>query len=358
MKKAALCIIILISCLALLLRPDIAAEAVTSSLKTVVSRIIPSLFPFMVLSEMMISSFCGTSTNKKNTLLSVISAVALGNISGFPVGAKNSARLCETGVLSRKEALLCAIISGNAGASFVISFVGANLFSNKRLGLIIYLSQLTASLISAMIASVMIKEKRVFNAVPVFDGKNNRTSFSEAFTSSVSGAALSSLSVAAFITTFGVIIKYVLLLAETFTDSKLVLSIISSVLEISNGCLASMSLKAPASYVMCSFCIGFSGLSVMFQSIIYLRRQSINIIKFVAFKFLQGVLSAVITYLAVKLLPDVLEVYSAQNVGLNQNRVLSYLVLAVCFGYFLFHIRKIFTKINIQKRKDLISDKI
>jgi len=338
----------------LLLNPETASRAVINSMKISVSRIIPSIFPFMVFSEFIIFSF-GSRSFKSKSCDNVLPTVALpliflGNVSGFPVGAKNSAKLYESGMISEKQALICAILSGNASVSFVVSFVGANLFLSKKLGIALYFSQLAASVITALICNYIVKDGECHQSPLFFEEHKNR-SFEEAFIDSVSGAAISCLTVTAFITTFGIIIEYACILCSKISITPAVVALISSLLEISNGCLHSASLTPPYSYVICAFAIGFSGLSVMFQSMSFFSKSKIKSLPFISFKLIQGIISSMITFFLFKYVSISFETSEVINKVSAKRNVLDVVLLSLCVLYILLVLKKFTLKRSYRKER-------
>ena len=327
----------------LILNPETASRAVINSMRISVSRIIPSIFPFMVLSELIIYTFENRFSKSKSSKIAVIPLILLGNASGFPVGAKNTGKLHEKGIISEKQAVVCAILSGNASISFAVSFVGANLFLSKKTGLIIYLCQLCASIISAIFCALILKERKSQKERQLI-GENRKITFEEAFINSVSSTSTSCLTVTAFITVFGIIIEYVDLVCNKLSLSPCFIALISSFLEISNGCFQSVSLPSTLSYVICAFAVGFSGLSVMFQSMSFLSKVEIRCLPFIAFKLLQGCLSSLIAYFMTKYFPLSLETSHVINEIPSEKRMLSILLIAVCALYLLIILKKITLK--------------
>ena len=99
-----------IFCLACILRnSEVAIAGMTRGLKLCVSTVIPSLFPFMVLSELIVSSGAVVPVGKLLSrpfrwLFGIRGegsvAVLLGALCGFPVGAKSAVRAMSA--VSRK----------------------------------------------------------------------------------------------------------------------------------------------------------------------------------------------------------------------------------------------------------------
>ena len=108
-----LCLTLLVLC-----RPNDTAEAVRTALSLCAKTVIPSLFPFMVISELIaslgIARWAGKIFSKPFHALfgingSGASALILGILCGFPIGAKCAVSLYGSGQLSKEqtERLLC-----------------------------------------------------------------------------------------------------------------------------------------------------------------------------------------------------------------------------------------------------------
>ena len=126
---------------ALLLLPEVSAQAVRDAMLLCVQTLIPSLFPFFVLSSLLIA--CGAS-ELLSALLSPLmrplfglsgagaAALALGLCGGYPVGARTAAELVENGALSQEEGERLLAFCNNAGPGFLLGVCGAGVFSSSR----------------------------------------------------------------------------------------------------------------------------------------------------------------------------------------------------------------------------------
>ena len=110
LREALYFLALLTAAAALLLHPERASAAVVQGLRLCGSVILPSLFPFFVLSALLTS---GSASALFASLLSPLmrplfslsgagaSALALGLCGGYPVGARTAAALVENGSLPR-----------------------------------------------------------------------------------------------------------------------------------------------------------------------------------------------------------------------------------------------------------------
>ena len=114
---------------ALLLLPEVSAQAARDAMLLCAQTLIPSLFPFFVLSSLLIA--CGAS-ELLSALLSPLmrplfglsgtgaAALALGLCGGYPVGARTAAELVENGALSQEEGERLLAFCNNAGPGFLL----------------------------------------------------------------------------------------------------------------------------------------------------------------------------------------------------------------------------------------------
>ena len=344
MKKTLLAAFLFFTAVMLIAFPDIGEEAVRNSMTTAVRSVIPSLFSFMVLSDIIISS---DIISEKSRLLSPIAKILnipksgaavfiLGNLSGFPVGARVAARQCERGLITPWEAARLAVISNNVSTAFVISFVGAELLGSRTIGVTMYLCQLLAAITVGIVLGFFSKRKKSPVKTPVTEEQVEKTP--GIFVRAVNDAATACLGISAFIVIFGVISSYAkVILEKCLSLPSALTAVITSFLEISNGCISSSSLTYPTSVAVCAFAIGFSGISVLCQSSMFLKRVGVPLLPIAAAKVLQGILTAVLTLIAVEKFNVSSEV--SVTVGEHSNTVtcIFSLCAAAILGVYLLH---------------------
>ena len=307
MKKALISAVLIFFAVILIVFPEVSEEAVRSSMTTAIRSVIPSLFSFMVLSDVIVSSDIISEKSKLltpfgklfNVSKSGAAVFILGNLSGFPVGARLAARQCERGLITTEEAARLAVISNNVSTAFAVSFVGAGLFSSRALGVSLYLCQLAAAIITGIIIGLIPKRKKTHpTKLPKEDLTEKKAS--GIFVKAVNDGAISCLGICAFIVVFGVISSYIKEIFASFGLPPFFNAVISAFLEISNGCISVQSLSFPLSASLCAFAIGFSGISVLCQSSMFLKRAGISVMPIAAAKVFQGLLTAIFTSAVVR----------------------------------------------------------
>ncbi len=148
-------LLILTGIYALLAFPELSAAGVKNGIFLVANRLVPALFPFMVLStyigESKIGVVFATKTDGIVRKIFKTSGVGLlpfilGALGGYPVGAKVISHLYNKGELTRNEAERLFYWCINPSPSFAISAVGTFMLGSTKKGLIIYFCCISASL--------------------------------------------------------------------------------------------------------------------------------------------------------------------------------------------------------------------
>ena len=137
--------------LALILWPEQAMDAMRDGLRLCGNVIVPSLFPFFVLSSLVVelgmSRYLGRLLEPIMVPLfrvngSCATALALGFVGGYPVGAQTAIQIYQNGQCSRAEAERMLAFCNNSGPAFILGVVGAGVFGSGTAGLLLYLAQI------------------------------------------------------------------------------------------------------------------------------------------------------------------------------------------------------------------------
>ena len=283
--QALFCIM---SALALLLTfkySDIAIKAMSSGMRLCVSTVIPALFPFMVLSELFVSSGAaerlGALVGKPISALlgvssSAASAVILGMLCGFPIGSKSAVSLYEKGLISKPELeQLCAFCNIPSSA-FLVSAVGSTLFGSRELGLILYASHIICALLLGFLLKFHFKAKKRPSPMPSAV-LHRRSGFIESFTNAVTGSASSMLFICAFVIFFSAVSGYVRFFSERLSLPSALSTLLLGFFEMTGGASAASSLPPKLALPTIAAITGWSGLSVHFQFVGICKSHSISL---------------------------------------------------------------------------------
>ena len=272
---------------ALLLLPEVSAQAARDAMLLCAQTLIPSLFPFFVLSSLLIA--CGAS-ELLSALLSPLmrplfglsgtgaAALALGLCGGYPVGARTAAELVENGALSRDEGERLLAFCNNAGPGFLLGVCGAGVFSSSRAGAALYLIHVAAALCAGLLTC---------RAYPHKSAKAQH--LSTAFPAAVQNALTGCLNVSAFVVFFTVLARLLLhFLPEAFASS-LPCALLLGFLELTSGVLSLPCSRA--GFLSCAALLGWGGMSVHFQTRSMLAASPLSARYYLKGKALQALLS-------------------------------------------------------------------
>ena len=235
--------------------------------------IIPSLFVFMVLSDLTVTLLLDEDTINIPLKFTVF---VIGSICGFPIGATICDKLCYKNILSKKDAAKIIPFCNNASPAFVIGAIGVSILGSSKLGFLLYISQI----LSALIPMLFIKT-RFLN----YKFSAKKSSVTDTFFSAIEKAIFGILKTCAIICIFTVIVQLL---------KKYSMPYASVLLEISNGINFCISLKETnplLAFAMCGFCCGFSGLCVHMQIKSMLKHIDIEMSYLFMCKLMQGILS-------------------------------------------------------------------
>ena len=266
--------------------PREAMAATGDGLKLCGNVILPSLFPFFVLSSLVVelglSRYLGRLFQPVMAPLfrvngACASAVALGFVGGYPVGARTAIQLYQSGQCSRTEAERLLAFCNNSGPAFILGVVGAGVFGSGSAGLLLYGVHVAASLLVGGLFR-FYRPREGPRSGRLQGAQFQAVSFPAAFTRSVTGAMASTLNICAFVLVFTVVIR------------------ISGVSSLTDGSL-------PGRLSLAAFRLGWAGLSVHCQVLAFLGDSGLSMRTYLTGKLLHGGLSAALLGVLSPLLP-------------------------------------------------------
>ena len=145
---------------ALLLFPDVSAAAAREGVVLCLQTVLPSLFPFFVLSSLLVQSdvprllsraMAGVMYPLFGVSGAGASALILGLLGGYPVGARTVAELYGRGEIAREEAEQLLAFCNNSGPGFFLGVCGTAVFGSARAGAYLYLIHVGAALVTGIL---------------------------------------------------------------------------------------------------------------------------------------------------------------------------------------------------------------
>lgn len=274
--------------------------------------VMPSLLPFFFLSLLItnlgITANLSNKLSKPTAFLYNVNGVAsfvqlMSFISGYPVGAKLIAELYKERIITSEEGSKISVFTSTSGPMFVIGSVGIGMFSSKKAGIILLVSHLLSAIVNGVIfRKVGAKnDKRSLKKLTVNPYKGNIL-YDCAY-----GATLSCLIVGAFIAVFYVFSNIVndfnllapfnALFTFIFGDKEKARAFCAGLIECTNGCILFAKTKGSLTLPLTSFIISFGGLSILFQSVAFLKEANVNVKFFILGKITQAIISFIICYI-------------------------------------------------------------
>ncbi|MBN8250197.1 sporulation integral membrane protein YlbJ [Priestia flexa] len=324
---------------ALLTYPKEALEASVRGLNTWWKVVFPSLLPFFILSELLIGfgvvRFIGSILEPLMRPLFRVPgvggfALAMGMGSGFPSGAKITARLRQEEQLSKTEAERLVSFTNSSNPIFIFGAVAVGFFSNAAVGIILAFAHYLGNILVGLVMRFYGKK-----ADTTYSASAQRPSLIQAFKEMhearikdqrpigklLGDAVLSSvqslLMIGGFIILFSVLNKLLFVMnITTFISSSLSylfsllqlstalsLPFISGLFEITMGSqLTSQTAESTLfqQVIIVSFILGFSGFSVHAQVASILAETDIRFFPFFCARLMHGLFASILAILAWK----------------------------------------------------------
>lgn len=254
----------LITCIIVIVFPITISSSVRESLVLCAKSIIPSLFPFMVLTQIL--SLSNIGYNCATALSYIISplfgikkdlcgCVLLGFLGGFPNGVHSVGISYNRGLCSKIHAEHAVAVCNNPSFAFVLTIAGIAVLGNIKYGLILYASLLLSCIETSYVLKFMYKNELKANTVYKASNSFNdsKSHFSEIICFSISESTKNILNVCSYIIIF-------------YTISSIFKNVfIKGIIEISSGIFLCCYIEFPVNLIICSGLLGFSGISVIFQ---------------------------------------------------------------------------------------------
>ncbi len=286
-----------------LLFPDISAQGAYNGIINSLEIIVPSLFPFMVLTLFLTESSISERLLKfPSLLLSRITGIdkkycsvfLLGMIGGYPSAAKNILTLCKKRKISTKnaEALLC--FCTNAGPSFLVSAVGSKMFLSDSVGAIMFVS----SLLSSFTLIFVYGKKLIKDEATISPAANPPLSVS--LVNAVKGSCNALTMICSFVILFSVFISFMPAFPDDFSAFS---ALFYGFFEVTVGSIYTARDLSLSNVLLASAICGWGGLCVILQIAAICSEAGIKLYNFIISRLLNSFLNVVYTFLLLIIIP-------------------------------------------------------
>ena len=255
---------------------DAAALWVSEGLRLCAQKLIPSLFPFMVISSLAISCGLGELVTRilgrPFQLLFGIEgegavAVILGWICGFPVGAKCACELYGSQRISHAECTRLLCICGTPSPAFLISTVGGAMLGSRSQGLCLYLISLTSSLILGVLLKFISPLPERCGQSCAENAPPRSVGIAKSVTAAVCDSARGMLCVCGFVVFFSAFLGVMRSALSFIAIPSTANALLFAFFELTTGLSAIIGTGTALSLPLCALAVGWSGMSVHFQTI-------------------------------------------------------------------------------------------
>lgn len=310
--------------------------AAKSGLSLWVNNVIPALFPFFVITELLshtniIYYFGKLFRNIMRPVFNVPGEASfpfiMGLISGYPVGGKIVADMRSNGICTKDEGERMLAFTNNSGPLFILSSVGISLFGDTKTGILLFvthiLSCITVGILLARLSTAKTNISSSFSTGSVNKSVKKDITFKDLggmLGKSIQNATSTILTIGGFIVIFSVIISildnsnilsYLSTLLSPILkllgfDLSFSVPILAGLTELTNGVnrVSQVVIKSLSqNVILCAFLLGFGGFSVLLQVFSIVSHTDLSMRKYVLGKFLQGIFAAIYTFLAFKIFP-------------------------------------------------------
>lgn len=243
----------------LLSEPAVSSEATLARLRFFVGSVFPSLFAALCLSGLLVSSPPARALYRFPFGVE-LTALVLGVLCGFPVGARTALQLYEEGRISKKRAEFLCGFSNLASLPFLVGVVGSALFGDVAFGVRLALLQAASALLTAGVLYALLRPschgvqtERKAAAIGV-----------SAVARAVAGSAHTMLELGGMLIFFGVAADLTLHVSGVDPNGVWA-AILQSTLEFSSGVARAAALSGETGKLLTAAAVGFSGLCVCAQ---------------------------------------------------------------------------------------------
>ncbi len=300
---------ITISIFYLMMFPKSSMDSISSGVNLFVNAIFPTLFPFLILTNMLMNynginifgKLFGNIISKplgisKNSIFPLIVSF----ICGYPLGTKYLNDVHKKNLITDFEFQRMMNIASNTSPLFLIGSVGSSMLGNKNYGYIL----LIANYFSCVLMCFIIPNKNKFKISLSENKVSNKKNFGDVLKSSLENAIKTCAIVGSFIIFFS-------LVKEIFTNNiytkilfdkiPILKSIFIGLFEITNGVnlIISSNISISITLSIISFLCSFSGACIILQCYSFVHdNKAFNLKKYIFYKLVQGIISFLITFIA------------------------------------------------------------
>ena len=297
-----------VAAISFLFYPQISSVAVQGGIYTCTTALIPSLFPYFIITNLCLSQGILQRLSKKTGkyIMAIFhlsgeasAALLVGTLSGFPVGGQTAIKLYDTQQITKKEAEHLLMFCSNAGPAFIIGVIGSGLFQDSAIGLYLWLIHLLGALLIGIIfrkklpKQEMAERKRTERPPSVF----------HSFSVSVIDAGYATLRVCMFVVFFSILCAHLHHILPANWTTNGYFAVLLGSLELSNGVTMLKNFSPAASFIAISALLAWNGVCVHCQVLSAIGEKHLSTKHYFIGKLLHIFISIILAGLVASLFP-------------------------------------------------------
>ncbi|MEG0908955.1 MAG: hypothetical protein RSH78_01175 [Bacilli bacterium] len=301
-------IILLFICSQILIKSDVVIESVSFAFNLWKNNIFPSLFPFFVISELLInygfveliSEIIGPFMNKVFKCGSNSSFIFIMSIlSGIPSNAKYISELYKEGLIDTKEGTKILMFTHFSNPLFILGTLSITFLNNKEVGLLILCTHYITNIIIGILFRnyCPTKEKKTLNLRLAVRKMNKRkNNFGTVLKNSLINSINTMLLILGIVTFF--------LIITTIIDSNINIppyyqSIINGILEMTQGLkyISVLDIPLKVKAVLSTMIISFGGFSAHLQVMSILSDTEIKYFPYFISRVIHSLIASILIFI-------------------------------------------------------------
>lgn len=277
-------------------------ESVSFSISIWKENLFPSLFPFFVVSNLLIEyGFIELLGKYFGGLMPILFGLPkeasfilfISMISGFPSSAKYTSRLVHEGVLTKEEGEQILTFTHFSNPLFILGFIGTSLLHNKTLALVILFCHISSNLMIGFLSKRKGPKKEEKKSQKNLSTKKKTSSLGSIFSKSIMDSLNTMFLLLGVVTCFLVLTTLLQSLIPMSTSTKILLS---GLLEMTQGIKLVGELSIPLflkGLSILSF-ISFGGFSIHMQVLSFISEEHLKYFPYFWGRILQVILASIL----------------------------------------------------------------
>jgi len=279
MKRTISALCIVAAAISILIHPEVSRIAVEEGIALCQNALLPSLFPFLILTGLWNSlGMAG------NGLISQIWLPAA--IGGYPTGASLIAEAYRNGSISKSSAEHALFFCCNAGPAFIIGFLGVRVLDSLAAGVFLYLIHLMTALMLGFLF-------RPQGTAETYPGRIIQKDVPFDITDHFLQAGKTMGKICVLVIAFEIISAQLLTLFPKDLQDTTLTAVLHAGLELTGGIhrLSKRAIPLPSMLILCAVLLGWGGSCVCFQTLSLLRGTDLSLRPYIIGKLMHGILS-------------------------------------------------------------------